>query len=370
MVRVLHTSDTHLGHQQYPRGDPETGLNQREQDLYDTWNAVIDAAIADPPDLFLHSGDLFDGVRPSNRALAIAMEGFLRLGQAGIHTVLIAGNHEHPKTRQTGSAFRLFEHLPNVHAVYKGRLETFQLAGATVHAVPQCADADTFRTQVQAIERGPGPNILMLHGAVHTIDAFHHAEFNEQSIDPAWFDDRFDYVAIGHYHSTTEVTPHAWYCGAPDRVSIREAGEAKVILDVQVEHGDRPVVTPRALPVRTYIDLPALDAEQLDAAQILEAAQATLRRVPAGAIARLRILNVDDSLRGGLDQKAIKRAGDHALYLDLPIAWANLDHAVRGGIELGRLEDEFAGYALQQPLEGIDRDRLMQVATTLLREAQ
>lgn len=370
MVRVLHTSDTHLGHQQYPRGDPQTGLNQREQDIYDTWNAVIDAAVADPPDLFLHSGDLFDGVRPSNRALAIALEGFLRLSQAGIETVLIAGNHEHPKTRQTGSAFRLFEHLPHVHAVYKGRAETFHLAGATVHAVPQCADADTFRAQVQGLERGDGPNILMLHGAVHTIEAFHHAEFNEQSIDPAWFDDRFDYVALGHYHSTTEVSKRAWYCGAPDRVSIREAGEAKVVLDARVTSGQAPQVTPKALPVRTYVDLPPLDAERLDAAEIFDAATSALKRVPDGAIARLRILNVDDSLRGGLDQKAIKRAGDHALYLDLPVAWANLDHAVRGGIELGRLEDEFASYAGQQPLEGIDRAKLMQVATTLLREAQ
>ncbi len=370
MVRLLHTSDTHLGHQQYPRGDPETGLNQREQDLYDTWNATINAAVADPPDLFIHSGDLFDGVRPSNRALAMAMEGLLRLGQAGIETVLIAGNHEHPKTRQTGSAFRLFEHLPRVHAVYKGRAETLQLAGATVHAVPQCSDADTFREQVQGLARGPGPNILMLHGAVHTIEAFHHAEFNEQSIDPAWFDERFDYVALGHYHSTTEVSPRAWYCGAPDRVSIREAGEAKVYLDVQVATGEAPLVTPCPLPVRTYIDLPALDATPMDAAQILEAATTTLRRVPDGAIARLRIQNVSDNLRGGLDQKAIKRAGEHALYLDLPISWADLDHAVRGGIELGRLEDEFATFAGQQPLEGLDRQQLMDVAQTLLKEAQ
>ncbi len=370
MVRVLHTSDTHLGHQQYPRGDSQTGLNQREQDIYDTWNALIDAAIADPPDLFLHSGDLFDGVRPSNRALAIALEGFLRLSQAGIPSVLIAGNHEHPKTRQTGSAFRLFEHLPNVHAVYKGRAETIQVAGTTVHAVPQCADADTFRQQVESLARGPGPNILMLHGAVHTIEAFHHAEFNEQSIDPAWFDERFDYVALGHYHSTTQVTERAWYCGAPDRVSIREAGEAKVALGVTVAAGSPPSVTPRPLPGRTYADLATIDAEGLDAGQILEASTKAIARVPDGAVARLRIKNVDESLRGGLDQKAIRQAADHALYLDLVVTWKLQDHAVRGSPELGRLEDEFAAYASQQPLEGIDRAELMAIATQVLKEAQ
>lgn len=371
MVRLLHTSDTHLGHQQYPRTDPDTGLNQREADHYDAFRTLIDAAVADPPDVFLHAGDLFDGVRPSNRALAAALEGFLRLSEAGIPTVLIAGNHEHPRMRETGSPFRLFEHLPDVHPVYKGRRETLQVGGLRIHAVPQCADNAALRSEVQAVEAGApdgeGHDVLMLHGAIHSLPAFQHAEFNELSLDPAWFDDRFDYVALGHYHGTTEVSPRAWYCGAPDRVSLREAGEKKGYLDVSLgAPGTDPEVTFQALPGRPYMDLPPIDCDGLDAAGVLQAAEGVLARVPDGAVTRLRLQDLDPSLRGTLDQRALRTAAAHALHLDLRLAWHDTEHRVRGGIELHGLGEEFEAYAAQHPVEGLDRDRLLGMAREVL----
>ncbi|MCA1819747.1 MAG: exonuclease SbcCD subunit D, partial [Halobacteriales archaeon] len=211
---MFHFSDTHLGHQQYQRTDA-SGLNVREQDIARAFRAIIDAAVAERPDLVLHSGDLFDGVRPGNRALAAAMEGFVRLSEAGIPTVAIAGNHEHPKLRETGSPFRLYDHLPNVYVVYKGQRETVEVttpAGPVrVHAVPQCADAETFAKEIlEAPVGGPGFDVLLVHGAVNGLKAFSHAEFNELSLDPAWFRP-FHYVALGHHHGTAQVAPNAWY---------------------------------------------------------------------------------------------------------------------------------------------------------------
>ena len=75
-----------------------------------------------------------------------------------------------------------------------------------VHAVPQVSDHDELARQVAAIEAKPGKNLLVVHGAVNTLKAFSHAEFNELTLDPSWFDDRFDYVALGHYHGLQEVT--------------------------------------------------------------------------------------------------------------------------------------------------------------------
>ncbi len=356
-MRLLHTSDTHLGHQQYPRTAPN-GLNQREQDHYDTWTALIDAAIADPPDVFIHAGDLFDGVRPSNRALAAAMDGFIRLSQAGIETIVIAGNHEHPKMRGTGSPFRLFEHLPHIHPVYKGQPETFTIQGTDFHAVPQCSDADTLRQHVTSL---PKQGVLIIHGAVQTIEAFKHAEFNEQTLDADWFDG-FDYVALGHYHNTTEITPRAWYCGAPDRVSIGEAGEQKGYLRVDL---DGPAIEHRPLPVRTYADLPRIDASDLGAEDVLAAAQSALSRVPDGAIGRIRIDAVDPALRGSLDQRAIHAAAKHLVHLDLRIAWADKDHAVRGDLELGGLVEEFEAYAASQEIPK-RREKIMALAREVL----
>lgn len=369
-VRLFHTSDTHLGHAQYTRTDAN-GLNQREQDHAAAFMAVVDAAVAAQPDLFIHAGDLFDGVRPSNRALACALEGFLKLSRAAIPTVLIAGNHEHPKLRETGSPFRLFAHLPNIHPVYQGRRETIEIhvRGATVriHAVPQCADNAALAAEVAAIQRPTtGIDILVAHGAVATLKAFSHAEFNEQTLEPTWFDERFDYVALGHFHGLQQVAQRAWYCGAPERVSIAEAGQEKGYLDAQVTRGAVDA-TFRPLAGRLYADLEVLDAAGLDGAQVVTMARQSLGSVPAGAVARLRMRNLEPSLRASLDLRAIHEAGRHLLHLDLSrLEWRDTQNAVAGAGGFAALGDEFEAFAARTPMPGVDRGTLLKLARQAL----
>ena len=370
-MRLVHLSDTHLGHQQFtrtvPKGEPDAGLNQREKDHCVAFEQIIDHCIATRPDLVIHSGDLFDGVRPSNRALAVALGGFVRLSQAGIPTVIIAGNHEHPKMLETGSPMRLFEHLEHIHPVFKGRRESIQVGDWTVHAVPQCPTSDALRAAVTSIEP-TGQDILVLHGGVLGMDAFHHAEFNELTIDPAWFTganaERFGYVALGHYHGTTEIAPHAWYAGAPDRVSIREAGEEKGFLEVRL--GDTADVRFVALPVRPYADMPRIDATGMDAAAIVDAATRAVAGIPTGAVARLRIDHVAPDLRGGLDLGAVCQAASHLLDLDLRTTFEDDVHRSDTGMRLGGLADEFDAFVAGYPMEGIDRQELTERARDLL----
>lgn len=370
VVRLLHFSDTHLGHQQYSRTDPVSGINQREQDHYDQFARIIDHALMTKPDLVIHAGDLFDGVRPSNRALHAALAGFLRLSQAGIPTVVIAGNHEHPKLAATGSPFALFDHLPHVHAVYKGALETIDIAGVRVHAVPQCVDNDALEAEIVKIQASDDrPDVLVVHGAVHSLEAFKHAEFNELSLDPSWFDERFAYVALGHFHGQAQVTSNAWYCGAHDRVSIAEAGEPKGFLEVTLTDG-RPDVHFNALPGRTYADLPILHADGMDGQEVVAAAADALRRVDAHAIARLRIRDLDPTLRGLLDQKAIRDAGSHLLHLDLRLDWQAEDDAHGGDATLHGLGDEFDAFVSAYPADNLDKTRLVSLARQVLGESQ
>jgi exonuclease SbcD len=367
--RVFHFSDTHLGHQQYPRTD-EHGLNVREQDIARAFRAVVDAALAERPDLVVHAGDLFDGVRPGNRALAAAMEGLVRLSAAGIPTVAIAGNHEHPKLRETGSPFRLFAHLPHVRMVYQGQRQTIEVATRAgpvrVHAVPQCADAETFAAEIlSAPTGGPGHDLLVVHGAVSGLHAFSHAEFNELALDPAWFRP-FRYAALGHYHATQQVAPNAWYCGAPERVSIAEAGQPKGFLDVRLAPLE---VTFRPVAGRAYADLPPIEAKGLDAGEVRQAALDAVGRVPPGAVARLRIRGLDAALRGALDLRAVRHAGSACTHLDLVLEWAEDGLDVRAAAELRSLPQEFEAFAAQQPMEGAPRAAILAKARSVLREA-
>ena len=114
-MRIAHIADTHVGFYAYRRSDPETGINQREVDVYRAFVRMVDSLIEKRPDLVLHAGDLFDSVRPSNRALSVVLEQLLRLSREKIPVVLIAGNHSTPRLRETGSVFRLFEHIEGVH---------------------------------------------------------------------------------------------------------------------------------------------------------------------------------------------------------------------------------------------------------------
>lgn len=371
-VRIVQFSDTHLGHQQYPRTD-EHGLNQREQDLYAAFHAVIDHAVAAQADLVVHAGDLFDGVRPSNRALAQAMEGFLKLSQAGIPTVLIAGNHEHPKLRETGSPFRLFAHLPGVHPVYQGRRETIEVATRSgrkvrVHAVPQCAGQPEVAQEIASspTAKDGGLDVLVVHGAVTTLEAIPQAEFNELSLEPSWFAP-FHHVALGHFHGVQQAAPNAWYCGAPERVSIAEAGQEKGFLEVAFAPGaTRPEVRFHALPVRPYADLPVLHAERMEGLAVVAAARQALQRVPAGAVCRLRVDGLAPALRTTLDRAAIAAAGRHLMHLQLVTEFEGQAAATAGASTFRGLVSEFEAFAAATPLVGVDREAVVALARQAL----
>ena len=111
-MRLVHLSDTHLGHSAYNKTD-SSGINQREADVYSAFNEIIEYILKTKPDLVIHSGDLFDSVRPSNRAIHEAFRQLVRLSRAEIPTVLISGNHSTPRHKATGSIFRLLEFLDN-----------------------------------------------------------------------------------------------------------------------------------------------------------------------------------------------------------------------------------------------------------------
>ena len=84
-MKILHVADTHLGYSAYHK-IAENGINQREMDTYNAFREFIDYAIQSKPDLIIHAGDLFDSIRPSNRAIYFALSQMLRLSEAGIPT--------------------------------------------------------------------------------------------------------------------------------------------------------------------------------------------------------------------------------------------------------------------------------------------
>jgi len=96
MITAIVTSDNHLG-AFYARLRPDR-LEQRRRGLQLAFERVVDAALAQRVDLFLHAGDLFDRPDPRNAERLFVARQVRRLGEAGIPVLAIAGNHDSPRS--------------------------------------------------------------------------------------------------------------------------------------------------------------------------------------------------------------------------------------------------------------------------------
>lgn len=367
MPRLLHVADTHLGFQAYARLNGE-GLNQREVDAQEAFRRVIDRAVADPPDVFLHAGDLFDHPRPNNRAIAFALHEIRRLSDARIPTVLVSGNHDAPRMRETGSIFRIFDGLPSVHAVYRGAAESVDVAGVTVHAVPQAVSQEAFQSQLRAAApTGPGPHVLLVHGTVLGVDGLYSSEFNEYQIPGSALLPEFDYVALGHFHATKRVAPNAWYAGSTEGFSFAEADQEKVVLDVDVGTGEARVRT-HPTGARPLADLGRIDGRGLEPATLFESAATRLRSAPRDAVARLTIHALDRGVARAVDWDALRALRSDLCHLELRTELADDAVAIDGGLELAPLGSEFDAFLARRPLASADREHVRTEALRLLAE--
>ena len=90
MTKILCTADNHLGYRQY-------GLQVREQDIYDSFDGIIQIACREEVDAITISGDLIHTTRPSSVTIAFLKQCQNRLMAAGIPALVIAGNHDNNK---------------------------------------------------------------------------------------------------------------------------------------------------------------------------------------------------------------------------------------------------------------------------------
>ena len=367
-MRLLHVSDTHVGFAAYHRVTPD-GLNQRESDFFDAFARAIDVALRERVDLVLHSGDLFDAVRPTNRAISHVLAQCRRLHDAGIPLVVISGNHEAPRLRETGAVLRLLDFMPGVHAVYKGRTEVVRVKDLAVHATPHAADNDALLEELRQVKPDPTArwNVATLHAGVLGVGDFRTGEFHEQVVPQNELPQGMDYVALGHYHRATEVAPGAWYAGSTERCTFREVGEEKSVNLVDLTNGR---VTPVRLPTRPMLDLSPLHCEGLDESAMAGALYDRLAQVPLdGAIARLRVTGIPAHVHANLDYARLRKLTAAALHFDLQAEIVRADAQGPSAESIGELGDEFAAFLARRSLQNENRGPLLDAAQELLREA-
>ncbi|MDH4131014.1 MAG: metallophosphoesterase [Gemmatimonadota bacterium] len=331
-MRLAHLADLHLGFRQFHR-QTAGGLNQREADVAHAFRRAIAQVIAERPDVVVVAGDLFHSVRPTNHSILLAFNEFHRLREAlpDAPLILVAGNHDTPRSTETGSIFGLFASLGADVVADEPRRLVYPSLGLSVLAVP---DAGLRGAEPPSLTReGDEPcQVLVLHGEVEGLFPADRSavEYGGAVFPPAMLArGGWDYVALGHYHVQREVAPRAWYCGSLDYVSTnpwgelaeeRKAGSTKGWLLVNLPAGAverRPVP-----PARRFIDLPVIDGADHSAPELDAAIAAALSALPGGhadQVIRQVVRNVPRHLAREMDHAALRRYKAEALHylLDL-----------------------------------------------------
>src|SRR5438477_1902423 len=111
-VKLAHLADLHLGFRQFDRQTPRGG-NQREADVAEAFRHAVDDLLEQRPDLIVVAGDVFHSVRPTNPAILFLFQQLqrLRVGLPETPVVVVAGEHDTPRSTETGTILRLYEAL-------------------------------------------------------------------------------------------------------------------------------------------------------------------------------------------------------------------------------------------------------------------
>ncbi len=366
-MRILHVADTHLGYSAYHKL-ADNGINQREMDTYNAFKEVIDYALQHRPDIFIHAGDLFDTIRPSNRAIYFALQQLLRLSKAKIPTIIISGNHETPKLRETGSVFRLFEHLDNIYPVYRGKLEVIEIGDAKIHAIPHCHSTDELKKNIEeAVPEEGRVNIMVLHVGVMGIKDFSYTrgDFNEQVVPAGYLSPAFDYIALGHYHRATEVTANSFYSGSTEHFSFKEAGETKGFYEVEIGDGLKTNFVP--VNAREMLDMGTIDCSSLTAEEVEKAIIEKLGGEIEDKIIRVRLARIERGKYKQISWERIKRVASPALHFEIDYDLKEMEQELMGRSRIGSLEEEWKEFIKQVPIEH-DREEIEKLALKYLSE--
>ena len=290
-----------------------------------------------------------------------------RIAVAGIPMVIIAGNHDTPRLRTSGTAFSVLElALPEIDFIagYEEESRSFERLGVHVAGIPHGAMALSVYDPITIVKPG-WRNILLLHGMVPGMADIAHYEPGSQEISINLLDPHFEYIALGHYHVHRHQQHNAWYAGATERMGWGDEDANPGFAIVEFDAGETDVATVRHVPIsarpmktlapingegkppREIADIALKRAEAVDDFEAmtrieLRGVNRAVRREAEQLVRREldeRVWTLDFFTRSELAQTFSQSAGVDAEHLEVPTLF---DEFVQEQIKLGRYAPEFA----------------------------
>ena len=254
-MKILHTSDWHLGHTLY-----NFDRTEEQQAMLDQMVAIVEEQ---KPDVFLLCGDVYHTSQPSAAVQTMLTEGMMKIHETypSMTIVMTAGNHD------SGSKHEIFRtpwRALNVYSI--GQLEKdnpeehiVEVPGkGYVIAVPYAYDRNIpegfFQLLLDKVaDRNTEelPVVLSAHTTVKGCDFTGHDHATEytvggiDSLELEQMGDGYDYLALGHIHREQFVHSgkhNVRYCGTPLSVSFDENFSHSVSIVGIGKHGETPEV--------------------------------------------------------------------------------------------------------------------------------
>jgi exonuclease SbcD len=337
------------------------------------------------PDVVLIAGDVFHQVRPTNTAILHAYLQFARLRSAlpRAEIVMVAGNHDTPRSTDTGSILRLFASL-GLHVVdAEARALDFPDLDLSVLAV-----ADNQHPRPKLVPPGTHRwNILLLHGEVEGMLGPFAAtrelaaqEITQDELNPA----RWDYIGLGHYHVYRRLAPNQFYSGSLDYTSTNTWGEkmeeqmagvpGKGIIEHDLATGQHTFH--HLPPTRGFVDLPALSARGLTTEEVNTRVLAAIDACPGGIddqVVRLVVRDLPRHITRQLDHKQLREFRRRALHFHLDTRRPEMIRSVGHGAPGKRpsLADFVRDKLRDRVVAGdVDRDALVELGLRYLKDAE
>ena len=296
-MKILHTSDWHLGHTLYGY---DRGKEQRAMLLQ-----MEEIVRKEQPDAFLLSGDVYHTAQPSSAVQTLFAESMMRLHEAcpGMVIVVTAGNHDsgtrHEVFRAPWRGYQVFtlgtldKENPENHVVeLSGKGYIIAIPYANERNLPEGFFAQM--TDWVGERNAAGlPVVLMAHLTLKGCDYVGHDAIADRIVggidayDVKGMGEGYDYLALGHIHHGQFVHTgrhNARYSGSPLAVSFDERYAHSVSMVEIGAHGEQPKV--RTIEIRNPRPLVTLPTE---GAATWEEAKRLLADFPSDLSAYIRL---------------------------------------------------------------------------------
>jgi exonuclease SbcD len=356
IVRIAHISDTHLGYTRYAKLHPETSRNQREVDVQEAYGRAVDAILERDVDLVIHSGDVFDSVRPATHVIIGFLKQTFRITRQDIPYLVAAGNHETPRLRSTTAALE-YANLVNAISAHGFEIdyEPIDVDGTAV-GVTLVPHGAVFGTGAVTPARDADINILVTHGMVPGLEARQH-EMGEANLQPGMLESAFDYIALGHYHEFHEHKPNAYYAGATERFGFGEVDSKPGFAIVEFDGDGLASVEHVEIEARPMMDLKKISAREVGAADLTEEIRKRTAEADLdGAIVRLRVYDVRHGVASGLDRELLRDLGRRCLNFSLEVHAEerpeDVERNATATAVFGPLGEEFAAFVAERKERG------------------